>query len=87
MWLSWVEGIHHAYDEARTFEDVLRHLREASGIKGVVQADSMFGRFDAIVTIEAPDLESLSETVYKVIEMVPNVIHTETAIVLSSMKK
>ena len=70
-----------------TSEEVLQYLKEASGIKGVVQADSVFGRFDAIVIIEAPDLESLSEIVYKVIEKVPNVIHTETAVVLSSVKK
>ena len=48
--------------------------------------DSVYGRFDAIVVVEAADLNELGDLVYKVIEKVPNVIRTETAISLSRSK-
>ncbi|MCS7136076.1 MAG: Lrp/AsnC ligand binding domain-containing protein [Nitrososphaerota archaeon] len=69
-----------------TSMEVLSYIKEVGSIEGVIQADPVFGRFDAIVVIEAPSLERLSEIIYKVIEKVPNVIHTETAIVLSGIK-
>ncbi|MCD6537804.1 Lrp/AsnC ligand binding domain-containing protein [Candidatus Bathyarchaeota archaeon] len=53
-------------------------------VKEVVQADAIYGRFDAVIIIEAPDLESINEILYKVIEKDPNIIHTETSLVLSS---
>lgn len=51
-------------------------------VKEVVQADAIYGRFDAIIIIEAPNLESINEIVYQVIERDPNIIHTETSLVL-----
>jgi len=53
-------------------------------VKEVVQADAIYGRFDAVIIIEAPDLDSINEILYKVIEKDPNIIHTETSLVLSS---
>ena len=53
-------------------------------VKEVVQADAIYGRYDAIVIIDAPDLESINEILYKVIEKDPNIMHTETSLVLSS---
>ena len=58
--------------------------RIKSKVKEVVQADAIYGRFDAIIIIEAPDLESINEIVYKVIEKDPNIVHTETSLVLTS---
>ena len=66
-----------------TSEEVLQHLIKLQRMEGVTQVDSIYGRFDAIVTVEAPDLERLGNLVYKVVEKVPNVTHTETAIVLA----
>jgi DNA-binding Lrp family transcriptional regulator len=66
-----------------TSEEVLRHLTKLAKVEGVTQVDSVYGRFDAIVTVEARDIEHLGDLVYKVIERVPDVTHTETAIVLS----
>lgn len=66
--------------------EVLKYIKEVGNIEGVVQADPVFGRFDAIVVVEVPSLEKLSEVIYKVIEKIPNVIHTETAIVLAPLK-
>lgn len=66
-----------------TSEEVLQYLRKVAQVRGVTQVDSVYGRFDAIVTVEASDLERLGDLVYKVIEKVPNVIHTETAVALS----
>lgn len=51
-------------------------------VKEVVVAEAIYGRYDAIVQIEAPDLESINDIVYKVIEQDPNIIHTETSLVL-----
>ena len=63
-------------------EEVVKRIK--SKVKEVVQADSIYGRFDAIVVIEAPNLESINEILYKVIEKDPNIIHTETSLVLSA---
>jgi DNA-binding Lrp family transcriptional regulator len=53
-------------------------------VKEVVQADAIYGRHDAAIIIEAPSLESINEILYKVIEKDPNIIHTETSLVLES---
>ena len=49
-------------------------------IKGVTMANSVLGRFDAVVVIEAEDLEELRKITYEMIEQHPNVLHTETLI-------
>jgi DNA-binding Lrp family transcriptional regulator len=65
-----------------TSEDVLKSLKKGHALKGIVSADSVFGRFDAILVIDAENLEDLGETVYRVIEKNPNIVRTETAVVL-----
>lgn len=60
-------------------ESVVRSLKET---KGVVQAESVYGRFDVIALVEAPDLKTLSEVVYKAVGKHPDVVHTETSIAL-----
>ncbi|MEM4280836.1 MAG: Lrp/AsnC ligand binding domain-containing protein [Candidatus Caldarchaeum sp.] len=67
-----------------TSEEVTKNLREAKAVKGVVAADSVFGRYDVIITVEVADLPELSQLIYKVIEKIPNVVKTETCIVLFS---
>ncbi len=57
--------------------------RIRSKVREVVDADAIYGRFDAIIVIEAPSIESINEIVYKVIEKDPNIIHTETSLVLT----
>jgi DNA-binding Lrp family transcriptional regulator len=66
-----------------TSEEVIRFLKKIAKVKGVTQVDSVYGRFDAIVTVEAADMESLGDLIYRVIEKAPNVLHTETALALS----
>jgi DNA-binding Lrp family transcriptional regulator len=61
-------------------EEVVKRIKEC--VKEVVQADSIYGRFDAVVIIETPNLESVNEILYKVIEKDPNIIHTETSLAL-----
>ena len=56
-------------------------------VKEVVQADAIYGRYDAVIIINAPNLESINEIVYKVIEKDPNIIHTETSLVLETPPK
>lgn len=60
--------------------DVISRIK--SKVKEVVGADAIYGRYDAVVQIEAPNLESINEILYKVIEQDPNIIHTETSLVL-----
>ena len=62
--------------------EVVQKLRE---VKETVTADAIFGRYDAIVILEAPTLDEINKVVYKIIEKDPNVIRTETSIVLSPM--
>ncbi len=61
-----------------TSEEVVK----ARKIRGVKLANSTFGRFDAVVVVEAKNFEELKEIVYKMIEQLPNVVHTETLISL-----
>jgi DNA-binding Lrp family transcriptional regulator len=63
--------------------EVVKRLRER--VKETVVADAIFGRYDAIVVLEAPALEEINQVVYKIIEKDPNVIRTETSIVLGPM--
>jgi len=63
--------------------EVVKRLREK--VKETVTADAIFGRYDAVVILEAPLLEEINQVVYKIIEKDPNVIRTETSIVLSPM--
>ncbi len=69
-----------------TSEEVIKTLGKVAQVEGVIQVDSVYGRFDAIVTVEAPDVEKLGDLIYRVIEKVPNVIHTETALALTREK-
>ena len=59
-----------------TSEEIVTSRR----IKGVKIANSVLGRFDAVVVIEAEDLEELRKIIYEMIEQHPNVLHTETLI-------
>ena len=62
--------------EPGTSEDIVRSRR----IKGVRMANSVLGRFDAVVVIEADSMEQLRKIIYEMVEQHPNVIHTETMI-------
>jgi DNA-binding Lrp family transcriptional regulator len=62
-----------------TSKDVVKVIREIKEVAGV---DSVWGRYDVIAIIEAPNLEKISEIIYKVVEKHPNIVHTETAITL-----
>lgn len=61
-----------------TSEEIVRSRR----IKGVKMANSVFGRFDAVVVVEAKSLEELRRIIYEMVEQHPNVVHTETLISL-----
>ena len=61
--------------------DVVKRIK--NNVKEVIQADAIYGRFDAVAIIDAPNLESINEILYKVIEKDQNIIHTETSLVLS----
>ncbi len=63
--------------------EVVQRIRDK--VKEVIVADAIFGRYDAIIVLEAPVLENINQVVYKIIEKDPNVIRTETSIVLSPM--
>ncbi|MEM3437020.1 MAG: Lrp/AsnC ligand binding domain-containing protein [Nitrososphaerales archaeon] len=61
-----------------TSEEIVR----ARTIRGVKIANSVFGRFDAVIMVEAKDMRELSRIVYEMIEKMPNIISTETLISL-----
>jgi DNA-binding Lrp family transcriptional regulator len=54
----------------------------ARRVRGVKLANSVFGRFDAVVVVEAEDLDDLKKKIYDVLEKMPGVIHTETLLAL-----
>lgn len=59
-----------------TSEEIVRSRR----IKGVKMANSVLGRYDAVVVIEASNLEELRRIIYEMVEQHPNVVRTETLI-------
>jgi DNA-binding Lrp family transcriptional regulator len=59
-----------------TSEEIVRSRR----IKGVKMANSVLGRFDAVVIIEAETLQDLNKIIYEMVEQHPNVVHTETLV-------
>lgn len=59
-----------------TSEEIVRSRR----IKGVRMANSVLGRYDAVVIIEANSLKELQKIIYEMVEQHPNVTHTETLI-------
>lgn len=63
--------------------EVVQRIKDR--VKEVINADAIYGRYDAIVVLEAPALENINQIVYKVIEKDPNVTRTETSIVLLPM--
>ncbi len=65
-----------------TSEEVIATLKETRSLRGVVSADSVFGRYDAIVVIDSETLEEVGNVIYQVIEKNPNIIHSETAVAL-----
>jgi DNA-binding Lrp family transcriptional regulator len=63
--------------------EVIQRIKEK--VKEDIVADAIFGRYDAIIVLEAPALENINQMVYKIIEKDPDVTRTETSIVLSPM--
>ena len=59
-----------------TSEEIIKSRK----IKGVKMANSVLGRFDAMVIVEAESLEELGKIIYEMVEQHPNVVHTETLI-------
>ncbi len=59
-----------------------REIVGSRKVRGVKMANSVFGRFDAVLVISAKDLEDLSKTIYEVVEKHPDVIHTECMVAL-----
>ncbi len=57
-----------------TSQEIVRSRR----IKGVKMANSVLGRFDAVVVVEATSLEELRKIIYEMVEQHPDVVHTET---------
>lgn len=59
-----------------TSEEIVKSRR----IKGVKIANSVLGRFDAVMVVEAETLEDLKKIIYEMVERHPDVLHTETLI-------
>ena len=51
-------------------------------VRGVKMANSVFGRYDAVLVISAKDMDELSQTIYEVVERHPDVVHTECLVSL-----
>ncbi len=65
--------------------EVIQRIKDR--VKETIGADAIFGRYDAIVILEAQALADINQVVYRIIEKDPNVIRTETSIVLEVPEK
>jgi DNA-binding Lrp family transcriptional regulator len=59
-----------------TSEEIVKSRR----IRGVKMANSVLGRFDAVMVVEADSLDELRKIIYEMVEQQPNVLHTETLV-------
>jgi len=59
--------------------EVVEQLRMT---KGVVSADPIYGRFDVVAIVEAESPEALTDLIYNKVEKIPNVVRTETSLVI-----
>ena len=57
-----------------------REIVSSRKIRGVKLSNSVFGRFDAVIVVEAKDTEELGQIVYELVGHLPDVIHTETLV-------
>lgn len=62
-------------------------LRELAKIEEVKEAHSVYGVYDIIVKIEAPDLDRLKEIVHSKIRRIAKVRSTLTMIAMETAKK
>ena len=62
-----------------TSEGVSKELKK---IRGIINAESVYGRFDVIALAEAEDHKTLNEIVYAGVGENPKVIHSEICFVL-----
>ena len=65
-----------------TSEEVVKRIKK--NVKEAIQVDTVYGRFDVIVVVETSKIEDINQILYRVIEKDPNIIHTETSLVMSS---
>jgi hypothetical protein len=65
-----------------TSEEIVRSRK----IRGIMMANSVLGRFDAVAVIEADSSEELTKIIYEMIEQHPNVVHTETLLSMFTPK-
>jgi len=63
--------------EAGKEEEVLAKIKQ---IKGINKVQAVFGRWDVVATVEAPDLNALTSLVIKKIRAIEGVSATETLV-------
>jgi len=71
-----------AYVLVKTKPGTSHKIVASRRIPGVKMANSVFGRYDAVIVLIASDIDELSKRVYEIIEKHPFVEKTETLICL-----
>jgi len=71
-----------AYVLVKTKPGTSHEIVASRRIPGVKMANSVFGRYDAVIVLVASDIDELSKRVYEIIEKHPFVEKTETLICL-----
>ena len=69
-----------AYVLVKTKPGTSHQLLASRRITGVKMADSVFGKYDVVLVIEAKDMEDLATKIYDVVETHPNIEHTEVLV-------
>jgi DNA-binding Lrp family transcriptional regulator len=64
----------------RTIPGTSQEIVKSRRIKGVKIASSVYGQYDAVLVVEAKDLQEIAQIVYDLVAQHPNVLHTETLI-------
>ncbi len=69
-----------AYILVNTVPGTSKEIVEARRVKDVKLANKVFGQYDAVLVVGAPNLQELSKRIYEVVEKLPHVVRTETLI-------
>jgi DNA-binding Lrp family transcriptional regulator len=66
---------------AGNIASVIHHMKR---VEGVIEATMTFGPYDGVAVVEADDLKTIGQIIYKHIQPIPGVIETLTCLAIDT---
>ncbi|MEM1945423.1 MAG: Lrp/AsnC ligand binding domain-containing protein [Candidatus Caldarchaeum sp.] len=74
-----------AYVLVQTLPGTSHEVVASRNVPGVIMANSVFGRYDAVIVMSADSLKDLSRKVYEAVGRLPYVVKVETLVCMPSV--